>query len=103
MTWPNTAAHRFLTVGNFSARAGAARRSGRSGFLTNVVLVPTPVPAAAELLLAAPKSLDVVSLAPGIKWNASGNLLVAGNVLIAVANKGLRANATAVFGFQWTF
>jgi hypothetical protein len=50
-----------------------------------------------------PKGLNVVSLAPGIKWNAGGNVLITGNVLVAVANDGLRANATPVLGLDWTF
>lgn len=76
-------------------------RGGRLGY--QKVVFPTPIPASAELLLALPKGLNVVSLAPGIKWNAGGNVLITGNVLVAVANDGLRANATPVLGLDWTF
>jgi hypothetical protein len=47
------------------------------------------------------KPFNVVSVAPGIKWNVAGNLLLTGNVLLSVANLGLRANVTPVVGFEW--
>ena len=41
--------------------------------------------------------------APEIKWNVAGNVLLTGNVLASIANKGLRANVIPVVGFDWAF
>ena len=49
------------------------------------------------------QSLDIVSFAPGIKWNVAGNILLSGNVLASLANQGLRARAIPVVGFEWAF
>jgi hypothetical protein len=49
------------------------------------------------------EGLNVVSLAPGIKWNAWRNVLVTGNVLASLANNGIRANVVPVIGLDVTF
>lgn len=54
-------------------------------------------------LLPASKALDVISVAPGVKWNVAGNVLITGNLLAAVSNKGLRANVIPVIGAEWAF
>ncbi len=60
-------------------------------------------PATAELLSTTGAALNVVSLAPGIKWNLAGDGLLAANVLVSLANDGLRANIIPVIGMDWTF
>jgi hypothetical protein len=62
-----------------------------------------PATVTLDVLAPVPKSLDVVSLAPGIKWNVAGNVLLTGNVLASITNKGLRANVIPVVGVDWTF
>jgi hypothetical protein len=80
------------------------RRLGRGGALGyQRVDFATPLPASADVLLALPKGFNVLSLAPGIKWNLAGNILLVGNVLVALANNGLRANVIPAFGLDWTF
>jgi len=48
-------------------------------------------------------SLNVNDLALGVKVNVAGNLLLNGNVLVAVNDAGVRARVTPVFGFDYTF
>lgn len=48
-------------------------------------------------------SLNVNDLALGIKINVAGNLLLNGNVLVALNDAGVRARVTPVFGFDYTF
>jgi len=60
-------------------------------------------PGSFDLLLPLPNALQVISLAPGIKWNVAGNVLLAGNVLTSLVNKGLRANVIPVVGLEWAF
>jgi len=56
-----------------------------------------------DVLVGAAQGLNVVSLAPGAKWNAWGNVLVTGSVLATWRNSGLRANVVPVLGVDWTF
>jgi hypothetical protein len=60
-------------------------------------------PVKVDRLTPTSKALDVVSLAPGIKWNVAGNVLLTGSVLASITNKGLRANAIPVVGVDWAF
>jgi len=52
---------------------------------------------------AVPKGFNVISVAPGVKWNVAGNVLLTGNVLASVTNNGLRANVISVVGLEWAF
>jgi len=56
-----------------------------------------------DALIALPDGLNQLSLAPGIKWNAWGTLLVTGNALFSLENNGLRANIIPVVGIDWAF
>jgi outer membrane putative beta-barrel porin/alpha-amylase len=60
-------------------------------------------PGSIDLLVALPEGLNVVSLAPGIKWNVAGNVLVTGNLLTSLINNGLKAKLIPVVGFDWAF
>ena len=60
-------------------------------------------PVTMETLIATRGGLNVVSLAPGIKWNPAGNGLIAANVLVSLTNGGLRAKIIPVIGMDWTF
>lgn len=57
----------------------------------------------ADVLVAAQKGINQFALAPGIKLNAFQNLLVTGNVLVSLNQRGLRATATPVVGLDWAF
>lgn len=57
--------------------------------------------ASLELLLPLSKALDVISLAPGVRWNVAGNVLVSGTCLMALWNSGLRANIIPVVSVEW--
>jgi hypothetical protein len=48
-------------------------------------------------------SLNVNDLAVGIKVNVAGNLLVNGNLLVALNDAGVRSRVTPVIGFDYTF
>ena len=56
-----------------------------------------------DALVALNESLDVVSFAPGVKWNVGGRVLLSANVLASLANQGLRARVIPVVGFEWAF
>ena len=43
-----------------------------------------------ETLVGLPEGLDIVSFAPGVKWNVAGNVLLTANVLASLANQGLQ-------------
>jgi hypothetical protein len=60
-------------------------------------------PGTLDLLLPLHKALDVVSLAPGVKWNVAGNVLIAGNILTSLLNSGVKANFIPVVGLEWSF
>ena len=60
-------------------------------------------PASIDVLVPLPEGLNVVSFAPGIKWNIAGNVLVTGNLLASLANQGLRANVIPAIGLDWAF
>jgi hypothetical protein len=60
-------------------------------------------PGSIDLLLPLPKAVDVVSLAPGIKWSVASNVLVTGNILTSLVNRGLKANVIPVVGLEWAF
>jgi hypothetical protein len=74
---------------------------GRLGYQS--VVFAGPVPISTDLLVARPGGLNVVSAAPGFKWNVGGNALVSAHTLITLVNKGLRANITPIIGVDWTF
>jgi hypothetical protein len=57
----------------------------------------------AQPFVGVPRGLSAVSLAPGIKWNVAGNVLVTGSVLGSLANDGLRATLIPVVGLDWAF
>ena len=56
-----------------------------------------------ESLVAGPESLDVISLAPGLKWNVYGTLLFNGTLLTSLENDALRAHVVPVVGLDWAF
>jgi hypothetical protein len=56
-----------------------------------------------ELLAASSEGIDVVSCAPGVKWNIAGTVLVSANILAPLTNRGLRASVTPVLGLAWGF
>src|SRR5262249_12953065 len=56
-----------------------------------------------EALSELSEGLNVVSVAPGVKWNVGSTVLLTKSLLTAVANQGVRANITPVVGFEWAF
>ena len=60
-------------------------------------------PFVADYLRALPEAVDVVSFAPGVKWNVGGNVLMSAHVLASVANAGLRARIVPTVGFEVAF
>jgi hypothetical protein len=65
-----------------------------------LTLVPGVV---ADVLVDRNRGLDVVSFAPGVKWNVAGNVLLNGSVLLSIANRGVRAAIIPVVGLEWSF
>jgi hypothetical protein len=63
---------------------------------------PSP-PCSSNALFVLSNGIHVVSLAPSVKWNLWGSVLVTGNVLVALSNNGLRSNVIPVFGLDWAF
>ncbi len=57
----------------------------------------------AEALVAIPSGVHAVILAPGAKWNLYRSVLVTGNALISITNKGVWSRFTPVLGIDWGF
>lgn len=57
----------------------------------------------ADALVAVPKGLHTVVLAPGAKWNVYRAALLTGSVLVTLTDGGLRDRATVVLGIDWGF
>jgi hypothetical protein len=79
------------------------RRLLNGGQLAYIKYNLVGVPGSFDELEAVGEGLNVVSLAPGIKWNVWRKLLVTANVLGSMANDGVRAKVTPVFGLDWAF
>lgn len=56
-----------------------------------------------DLLQPVAGGVDVISAAPGMKWNVGGNVLLTANALLAMTSGGFRSNVIPAFGFDWTF
>lgn len=74
------------------------RHGGKVGYQTFTVGTSS-----IDALVALPEGLQQLSLAPGLKWNVTGSLLVTVNVLASLKNDGLRANVIPVIGVDWAF
>ena len=79
---------------------GADLGGGKLGFAT----VTSGSPAvASESLVALPEGIRRLSLAPGLKVNLKGKLLLSLNALVALQDSGLHARVTPVAGIDLTF
>ena len=78
------------------------RRQFGGGALEHVH-VDIPPLESAEPLVPIARGIDVVSLAPGVKWNIGRNVLITASVLGSLKNDGLRAMVVPVVGFDWAF
>jgi hypothetical protein len=58
---------------------------------------------AIEALVPTDESLNIFSIAPGLKWNAYSNLVISAHLLSALVNDGLRSDTTPMIGVDWTF
>lgn len=56
-----------------------------------------------EGLVGLAQGLNVISVAPGVKWNVAGNVLLTGSVLVSVENDGVKAATVPVIGMDWAF
>lgn len=75
------------------------RHGGQSEFVRTPVGPNTFI----DFLTPVAKSLDVVAIVPGVKWNVEGNVLLTVNMLTSLQNRGLRANVIPVVGVEWAF
>lgn len=73
---------------------------GKTGFKTNTL---TTGITASQSLVALPEGVSRVSLAPGVKVNLKGKLLLSVNALVALKDSGLHARVTPVAGIDLTF
>jgi hypothetical protein len=79
---------------------GAILGGGKLGFST----VTSGSPAVSgDSLVALPEGIQRVSLAPGLKVNLKGKLLLSVNALVALRDQGLHSRVTAVAGIDLTF
>jgi hypothetical protein len=78
-------------------------RGVRQGGSVAYQTFPGPGGTSIDALVGIPEGLNQVSFAPGIKWNAWRSMLITGNVLVSLANKGLEATAIPVIGVDWAF
>ena len=54
-----------------------------------------------DVLLAQEKGFNVAAFAPGVKYNLWGDVLLTANMLVSLANHGMRANVTPAIGIDW--
>jgi hypothetical protein len=79
---------------------GAILGGGRLGYAT----VTSGSPAvSSESLVALPEGIRRLSLAPGLKVNLKGKLLLSLNALVALQDQGLHSRVTTVAGIDLTF
>ena len=76
------------------------RGAGGIGYQEFIFPPNPPTVAGANALVAVPDGLLTVIAAPGFKWNIFGDTLLTGDVLIAVAGRGLRDRFTPVIGID---
>jgi hypothetical protein len=57
----------------------------------------------ASVLVASPKGLNTITVAPGFKWNLWGSGLLSAHVLLTATGDGLRDRITPVVGLDWAF
>ena len=74
---------------------------GRVGYKTDTVLAPGIT--SSESAVSLPEGIQRLSLAPGLKVNLKGKLLLSVNALIALHDDGLHARVTPVAGIDLTF
>ncbi|HEV2986657.1 MAG TPA: transporter [Vicinamibacterales bacterium] len=84
-----------LEYQHFSQRAGTV--------VNGAVVCPGPADCQADVLVAVPKGIHQLALAPSIKWNAFQSVLITGNVLVSLNQRGLRAAVIPVVGLDWAF
>jgi hypothetical protein len=79
---------------------GAILGGGKLGFAT---ITGGAGVASSESLVALPEGLSRLSLAPGLKVNLKGKMLLSLNALVALKDNGLHARVTPVAGIDLTF
>ena len=70
---------------------------------TQPIPVTDPRFTSAEAVLALPKGIRKITLAPGLKWNLKGTMLLSVNALVPLFDQGVHDKFTPVFGLDWTF
>jgi hypothetical protein len=73
---------------------------GKVGFQADTL---TPGLTSSQSAVALPEGISKLSLAPGVKVNLKGKLLLSVNALVALRDTGLHARVTPVAGFDLTF
>ena len=76
------------------------RNGGKVGYQRFVGDIPGT---SLDALVGLAEGVHQLTLAPGVKWNAFGSVLVTGNLLVSMQNNGLRAQMIPVLGVDWAF
>jgi hypothetical protein len=74
---------------------------GKLGFQSDVTTAPGATTSAS--LVALPEGIQRVSLAPGLKVNLKGKMLLSLSALVSLKNDGLHARVTPMAGIDLTF
>jgi hypothetical protein len=81
--------------------------AGRVGFRTDTPSPSGPLAGlgvtSVESAVALDQGIRKLTLAPGLKLNLKGNLLLSLNALVALQDNGLHDRFTPVIGLDWTF
>jgi hypothetical protein len=64
---------------------------------------PLPTGTSAQALVALPDSIRKMALAPGLKVNLKGKMLLSLNALVSLSDSGLHARVIPVAGIDLTF
>jgi len=76
---------------------------GKVGYQTQTPTTPIGGVTSLESMVAMPEGIRKLTLAPGLKLNVKGNMLVSLNVLTSLHDSGLHAPIVPVFGVDLTF
>jgi hypothetical protein len=77
--------------------------AGQVGYQTQTPTTPVGGVTSLESLVALPEGIRKLTLAPGLKLNLKGNMLLSLNVLTTLQDNGMHAPIIPVFGVDLTF
>jgi hypothetical protein len=82
---------------------GSVLDGGKVDFATIPNALASPAATSTQALVALPESIRKIALAPGLKVNLKGKMLLSLNALVALSDSGLHSRVIPVAGIDLTF